>query len=529
MSATETPGEREPSDSEPEPRLRITGISKSFPNVRALEDVSLTVEGGEVVGLIGENGAGKSTLLRILTGVHPADDGAIYIDGEEVTPKSPRDASRKGISIVHQEQNILPNMRGYENLFLGMESRFTNMGVIDQDRMRSEGESVLDSLGIDIDLTRRVSEYSFTQQQMIQIARAFVTLQDTDHPIILLDEPTAGLEEDGREILFQRVNELRSRASFIFVSHELDEVLELADRIYTLKDGRVVDETDSNVGEEYLKRQMVGRETQGKFYKTDRQTRLDDEAETVLSARDLAAGDALEDASIDLKRGEILGVVGVEGSGKEDLGRTIAGIEDRIDGTVEFDGDRLEPGSIADFVDAGGGYIPKERKSEGLLLYQPLWLNISVTLLDLPALQQSIPFLDKVLTVVNASAEKRFSDRIIDEMNVKTPGRDTIVHELSGGNQQKVVIGRWLARESPVLVMDNVTRGIDVGAKEEVYSLLRDLTEDGVSILLISDELPEAIGLANRVAVMKNGTIQTVLDAPPDGKPDENDLIEEMI
>src|SRR6056297_1186050 len=507
-------------DSEDDYSFRVEGISKSFRHVQALKDVSLAVDHGEVIGLVGGNGAGKSTLLNILTGVLQADSGQLYVDGEPVTFTNPREAADYGVSLVHQEQDVITTMRGYENLYLGREME--RFGVLEKEQMREEAQAFVHDLGINIDVDERVRDYSFNERQMLEIAKAFHVSQKSENPVILLDEPTAGLEESGREILFELVNDLRERATFVFVSHELDEVLQISDRIYVLKDGeRVGSTTAADATTDSLQQAMVGRETADEYYRVPDQQREADLGETAMAVDEVAHEDTVGPISFSLREGEIFGIVGVEGSGKERLGRILAGDLQPTDGTIRVAGDEVAADSVASMVDAGIGYVPKDRKSEGLLLYQSVLKNTSLALI--PGMNGSLPLLDTDLeTEVTADA--------IEELNIKTPGADALVHGLSGGNQQKVVLARWLARDSPVLVVDNVTRGIDVGAKEEVYRLCRELTEKGVSIVFIGDELTEVIGKSNRIAVMAKGQFaDKMFDASAGNKPTEEDLIQEMI
>lgn len=500
--------------------FRVEGISKSFRHVQALKDVSLSVDHGEVVGLVGENGAGKSTLLNILTGVLEADEGQLFVDGEAVTFTNPREAADYGVSLVHQEQDIIATMRGYENLYLGRE--IDRFGVLNKEQMRREAQAFVDDLGINIDMDERVRAYSFNERQMLEIAKAFHVSQKSENPVILLDEPTAGLEESGREILFDLVNDLRDLATFVFVSHELDEVLEVSDRIYVLKDGEHVgDMTAAEATTDVLQQTMVGRETADEYYRVPDQQRESDLGETALTVDGVAHGDTVGPVSFSVREGEIFGIVGVEGSGKQRLGRLLAGDLNMTQGSVSVGDTNLERPGVSDMVDAGVGYIPKDRKSEGLLLYQSVLTNTSLAMVR--DMNGSMPLLD-------LDTEKKATLNAIEELSIKTPGTNALVHGLSGGNQQKVVIARWLAQETPVLVMDNVTRGIDVGAKEEVYRLCRELTEQGVSIVFIGDELPEVIGMSNRIAVMAKGElVGEEFDASPSNKPTEEDLIQEMI
>lgn len=500
--------------------FRVEGISKSFRHVQALSDVSLEINRGEVVGLVGENGAGKSTLLNIVTGVLQPDEGTLYVDGDAVEFTNPRDAADYGVSLVHQEQDVITNFRGYENLYLGRE--IERGGILDRDRMSEEAQAFVDDLGLDLDVDEFVSNYSFNERQMLEIAKAFHVSQKSDNPVILLDEPTAGLEEAGREILFDLVDDLRERATFVFVSHELDEVLEISDRVYVLKDGELVDETTADEAtEDSLQESMVGRESTDEYYRVSEQRTEDALGAEMLRADNLTIGEETGPLSFSVREGEIFGIVGVEGSGKERLGRALAGDLATTDGTISVDGTPVTNPSVSEMVDAGVGYIPKDRKSEGLLLYQPVRINVSLAMIR--NMNGTLPLLD-------LDAEDEATDRVIEELNVKTPGPEALVHGLSGGNQQKIVIGRWLAQETPILVMDNVTRGIDVGAKEEVYRLCRELTDRGVSIVFIGDELPEVIGMSNRIAVMNSGQfVGEPFDASAGNKPTEEELIQEMI
>src|SRR6056297_8828 len=500
--------------------FRVEGVSKSFMHVQALENVSLAVDHGEVIGLVGENGAGKSTLLNILTGVLDADEGQLFVDGEPVSFTNPREASDYGVSLVHQEQDVITTMRGYENLYLGREME--RFGVLEKEQMREEAQSFVDDLGINIDVDERVRNYSFNERQMLEIAKAFHVSQKSENPVILLDEPTAGLEESGRKILFDLVNDLRDRATFVFVSHELDEVLQISDRIYVLKDGeRVGDMPVAEATTERLQQAMVGRETADEYYRVPDQQRESRLGEAALTVDGAVHGDSVGPVSFSVREGEIFGIVGVEGSGKQQLGRLLAGDLGITQGSVSVDDTTLQNPTVSDMVDAGVGYIPKDRKSEGLLLYQSVLVNTSLAMVR--DMNGSMPLLD-------IDAEEQATTDAIEELSIKTPGPNALVHGLSGGNQQKVVIARWLAQDTPILVMDNVTRGIDVGAKEEVYRLCRELTDQGVSIVFIGDELPEVIGMSNRIGVIANlQFVAEPFEASPGNKPTEEDLIQEMI
>lgn len=510
--------------------LQIENLSKSFRHVDALKNISMTVGKGEVVGLVGENGAGKSTLLKILTGIHEPDAGDVILDNEHIVISNPRIAANKGISLVHQEQDIIPNLTGYENLYLGQFDQFARSGFLDHEKMHQTARDVIDDLGIDLDLADDVSSYSFSDRQMLEIAKAFSILEGTDRPLILLDEPTAGLEQEGRDLLFDQINKLRDIASFIFVSHELDEVIEISDRIYVLKDGQIVAQKEATEAtEDNLESAMVGRDVSEEYYHLSQQREISDTAETALSVEDLNTTDGLSNISFELRKGEILGVVGLEGSGKSRLGRVLAGKKEIQDGSIHVDGNTFTDPTVSKMIDAGIGYVPKERKSEGLLLYQSVKFNVALPSIELEDARDRIPLFGQRLPLIDFDYVRHIAERSIEMFDIKTPDAETKVENLSGGNQQKVVLAKWLVREIPILVSDNVTRGIDVGAKAEVYRLYRNLAKDDVSMVFIGDELPEVIAMSNRILVMKKGRIEAVVEAPADDKPTEEDIIQEMI
>lgn len=503
--------------------LSVEEVSKRYRHVTALDSVSLDVGRGEVVGLVGENGAGKSTLLNGIVGNVVFDSGQVFVHGDRAEFDGPREAARRGISIVRQEKDILTNLTGAENLFLGREEQFSNFGLIRREEMMDTAKAVIAELNMDIDMTARASRYSFNEMQMLEIAKAFSWARqgDNDHPVVLLDEPTSGLEESGRELLFDLIEELRDRAAFVFVSHELDEVIAICDRIYVMKDGRINEETDAtSATEEQLKRSMVGREASADYYRVGAQLREQELGEPVLEVCNLAREGEIDPVSFTLRRGEILGIAGVDGSGKQRLGRLLVGDIAPTGGYIKLNGCEISPDSVAEMTQAGVGYLPKDRKSEGLLLYQPVYFNTSIAL---------ISELVDLLPLTRKKDELDRANEMIEDLEIKTPSAQTAVQKLSGGNQQKVVFGRWLNKESPILVMDNPTRGIDVGAKEEIYDQCRELSEQGVSMIYIGDELPELIGLSNRIGVMKNGELTDILPAPREDKPDEEQIIDLMI
>jgi ribose transport system ATP-binding protein len=499
--------------------LRLVGVDKRFPGVQALKNVSIDIGPGEVVGLIGENGAGKSTLMKILSGVYQPDAGEIRIAGETTTLSSAADANTKGIGMVFQEQSLLTNLTVGENIYLGNEAQFTRYGLVDWRALYAAASRQLDKVQVRVDPRMRADELDFATRQMVELAKA-LTLEDraAGHLVILLDEPTSVLERAEIDVLFARVRALKSRASFIFVSHRLGEVLELSDRIYVMKDGEVVAEltaADANVGR--LHQLMVGRSLQAEYYRGSLQKPFRDEV--VMEADALSLGQAYREVSFKLHAGEILGIAGVIGSGREELTRTLAGFAPHAEGHLRVGGRELRLAKPADAVDVGIGYLPRERRVEGLVLFLAVAANI--TLASLGALTKR--------GLIDAGKERRLAASWVEQLNIRTPNINTLCLNLSGGNQQKVVLAKWLNAKARILILDHPTRGLDVGAKEEVYELVRAVTSEGVAVILTSDTLEETIGLSHSLLVMRDGGITHRAEASPGRKPSEIDLIGYMV
>ncbi|MCP4381786.1 MAG: sugar ABC transporter ATP-binding protein [Hyphomicrobiales bacterium] len=501
------------------PALALVNVNKHFPGVHALKDVSIEIQPGEVVGLIGENGAGKSTLMKILSGVYKPDTGDILIAGEATRIANAADANSKGIGMVFQEQSLLSNLTVGENIYLGNEAQFTRFRLVDWRALYAAAARQLVKVEVDVDPRIRADDLDFAARQMVELAKA-LTLEDAagGHLVILLDEPTSVLERAEIEVLFARVRALKSRASFVFVSHRLDEVLELSDRIYVMKDGAVVAElgaAGANVHE--LHQLMVGRSLQSEYYREPLQKPYRDEV--VVEADGLSLGHAYKDVSFTLHAGEILGIAGVIGSGREELTRTLAGFAPHRGGRLLVDGRDVKLTKPAASVDVGFGYIPRDRRVEGLVLFLSVAANI--TLADLGNLTR--------YGLIDAREERRLATTWTERLNVRTPSINTLCLNLSGGNQQKVVLAKWLNAKARVLILDHPTRGLDVGAKEEVYELVRATTTAGVAVVLTSDTLEETIGLSHTVLVMRDGVITHRADATPGEKPRQVDLIEHMV
>jgi len=499
--------------------LEVRNVSKAFPGVQALDHVSFEVRENEIVGLVGENGAGKSTLLKILIGVYQPDEGEVLVGGQSVRPRSVKEASDCGLAMVFQEQSLLSNLTVRENIFLGNEEPFMRYGVINWKKMDQAAKKQLEKVEIDLSPSTYTDTLNFATRQMVELARV-MTLEDRTkrHPIIILDEPTTVLEGGEVELLFKRLRNLKERASIIFVSHHLDEILEITDRVYVFKDGQNVAErvtSETNVSE--LHQLMVGRELKGEYYREGKQATPAEDV--ILSIRNLTKKGSYYDVNLDLHRGEIVGLAGVLGSGREDVCRTIAGIVTPDAGQVLMDGKRLPFGSPAGAIKAGIGYVPQDRGSEGLVIYLSIGPNIT------------LPDLAKVVRggFLSQGAEKKLAVEWIEKLAIKTPGPNALCMNLSGGNQQKVVLAKWLASKVRVFVLDHPTRGVDVGAKEDVYELVRALAQEGIAVLLMSDTLDETIGLSNVILTMKDGRVTQRIEAPAGKKPLPIDLIEHMM
>jgi ribose transport system ATP-binding protein len=499
--------------------LSLVAVDKSFPGVHALKRVSIEIGRGEVVGLIGENGAGKSTLMKVLSGVYQPDTGQILIAGQPTRLLDAADANKKGIGMVFQEQSLLTNLTVGENIYLGNEAQFTRLGIVNWSALYAAAARQLAKVQVDVDPRMRTEDLDFAARQMVELAKA-LTLEEHagGHLVILLDEPTSVLERAEIEVLFSRVRALRSRASFIFVSHRLDEVLEVSDRIYVMKDGAVVADlktTDADVTK--LHHLMVGRNLQAEYYREPLQKPFRDDV--LIEADRLSLGQAYKDVSFKLHAGEILGIAGVIGSGREELARTLAGFAPHTGGKLLIGRREVRLKTPAEAVDLGIGYIPRERRVEGLVLFLSVAANI--TLADIGGLIRH--------GFISASEERRLAKTWVDRLRVQTPGIETLCLSLSGGNQQKVVLAKWLNAKAKVLILDHPTRGIDVGAKEEVYELVRAVTAEGVAVILASDTLEETIGLSHTVLVMRDGEVTFRTDALPGQKPRQVDLIGHMV
>ncbi|MCW6507103.1 sugar ABC transporter ATP-binding protein [Lichenifustis flavocetrariae] len=499
--------------------LAAQSICKGFLGVQALKDVSIVVRQNEVVGLIGENGAGKSTLMRTLSGTVKPDSGTLTLDGKPLKLRSTRDAAAHGIGMVFQEQSLLLNLTVAENIYLGEEQQFTRLGLMNWRAMRAAAKRQLAKIGVDIDVAARTGELSFAARQMVELAKALTLEDSVARPLtILLDEPTSVLSRADIDVLFNRVRALKQRASFVFVSHRLDEVLQLSDRVYVMKDGKVVAEHDAaDVTAPQLHEIMVGRSFHTGYYKEARQ--LPPRDDVLLELAGFGVGQSCRDIDLTLHAGEVLGIAGVVGSGREEVTRAIGGFLSQTSGQLKVNGRTVHLSGPEQAVALGIGTVPRERRIEGLVMFLSIAQNI--TLADLGAVMR--------LGMIDHSRERQVAQDWLKRLRIKAPNVDVACRKLSGGNQQKVVLARWMTAGSRILVLDHPTRGLDVGAKEEVYDLVRDLSAQGVGILLLSDTLEETIGLCHRVLVMRDGEITAHFDATPGQKPNQVDLVRAMV
>lgn len=471
------------------PLLMMKGITKSFPGVKALQDVKLSLLAGEVHFLLGENGAGKSTLMKVLSGVYSKDAGEIWINDELVEINSPRKASAHGIGIIHQEMNLVPELTVWENIYLGRE--LTNVfGFVNAERMKEQTTLLLTKLGSDIDPTDAVSSLSIGEQQMVEIAKAL----SYETKILIMDEPTAALTERETEKLFKIIKQLiSSGVGIVYISHRMEELFALSNRVTVLRDGTYVGtvETKDTTFKELIK-MMVGRDITTRFPKQIAQL-----GPEVLRVEGLSQPGEIEDISLSVRAGEIVGIAGLMGSGRTEVGRAIFGADPIAKGDIFLDGEKCLINSPADAIRAGIGFITEDRKFQGLVLGMSVGENIS-----LASLAQFC-----ANGFINDEHEEQMITENIEKLNIRTPGATQLVKNLSGGNQQKVVIAKWLATHPKVLIMDEPTRGVDVGAKAEIYHIMNMLTAGGVGIVMISSELPEILGMSDRVLVMHRGRL----------------------
>jgi len=466
--------------------LEIKEISKSFPGVKALDAVTFNVERGTIHALVGENGAGKSTLIKVLSGIYHAESGDIAIDGKACRFSVPSDARAAGISVVHQEIKLAEPLSVAENMFLG--NVIVKHGLVDWKTMRAKAQEIINELGIDIDVNQAVSTLTIAKKQIVEIMHAI----NHDSKILIMDEPSATLTDHELKILFSIVKKLRDKGiTIIYISHRLEEVFELSSATTVLRDGcHVATLPTSSLTKEKLISLMVGREL-GQEYPKE----IIPIGETILEVHNLVRKKILNDISFDVKKGEVFGISGLVGAGRTELIRTILGIDHYDSGEVILKGKKVYYKNFHEAINDGFGLIPEDRKLQGLIQVMDVKKNICLANMG------------KVLLngIINRSLEKKYAEEYVKKLSIATPSINSEVQYLSGGNQQKVVIAKWLMRESEILILDEPTRGIDVGAKTEIYRLINQLVKSGKTVIIISSEMPEIIGMCDRIMIMHEG------------------------
>ncbi len=473
------------------PQIAMRGIVKSYPGVKALRSVDLVVQPGQVMGLVGENGAGKSTLLKVLAGAVLADEGTIDVDGETVSFRNPRDSQRAGIAVIYQELMLAEHLSIAENVYAGREPA-SRWGTVDFRTMRRNTAELLAELGIKASPTDEVGRLNVARRQMVEIAKAL----SMDARLIVMDEPTSSLTEDEVETLLDLVRGLRARGvSVVYVSHRMREIFAVADAITVMRDGALIGvKRVDEVTPDQVVNMMVGRDLLD-VYGVRSSPRP--AGTPVLEVRNLQAGPRVQDVSFSVAAGEIVGMAGLIGAGRSETALAVFGEGRVTSGSVFVDGKAVQRRNAREAIAAGIAYVPEDRKQQGLFLGLPIRSNISSACLD-----------DMCTNgVVSTRKDRALAHRMSKDLQVKAASSEVSVGTLSGGNQQKVVLARWLARQPRVLILDEPTRGVDIGAKAEIYRLIRTIAADGVAVLMISSELPEVLGLADRVLVMREGRL----------------------
>jgi len=486
-------GATSPSNAAEPSVLSLTGASKTFGPVIALADGTIDIRPGEIHALVGENGAGKSTLVKILAGVHAPDGGEFLVGGESVSFKTPADSKAAGISVIYQEPTLFPDLTVAENIFIGRQPTGRG-GLINRGEMRRQARELFTTLGVPIDPDRIAEGLSIADQQIIEIAKAI----SLDARVLVMDEPTAALSGVEVERLFGVARNLRDKgAGILFISHRFEEVFALCDRITVMRDGRYISvHNTADVTVPEIVREMVGRDLGALFPKEDAEI-----GETVLSVNGLTRNGVFTDISFEVRSGEIVALAGLVGAGRTEVVRAIFGVDSYDRGTVQLHGKPLKPHSPMSSITAGIGFVPEDRRQQGLVMELSVAKNATLTL------RKSLARLG----LISGKRERAAAEDWTSRLQVKTPSQDYAVSTLSGGNQQKVVLAKWLATEPTLLIVDEPTRGIDVGTKAEVHRLLSDLAGRGIAIIMVSSELPEVLGMADRVLVMHEGRISADL------------------
>ena len=476
----------------------MENISKSFPGVLALDDCRFEIVAGEVHGLVGENGAGKSTLMKILAGIYTRDSGTVMLRGEKTNIQTTRQAQNLGISIIHQELNLMKHLTAAQNIFIGREQDKKLPFLVNDKVINSKTEELFKLINLNLDPRVQVASLTVAQQQMVEIAKALSFNMD----VLIMDEPTSALSGSEIENLFNVIRDLRKQGKgIVYISHRMDELHQICDRVTVMRDGRYIATTPmKEITKERIIAQMVGRE----IYETHHDREHTSQNEVVLSVKNLNSGKFVQNVSFELHKGEILGFAGLLGAGRTETMRIIFGADPMDSGEIFVNGKKVSIKKTKDAVDLGIGYLSEDRKRFGLALGMSVKVNIILAAMR------------KVMSPFGVIDEKRQKDAANDfvrRLSIKTPGIEQLAQNLSGGNQQKVVVAKWLLRDSDILIFDEPTRGVDVGAKSEIYKLLNELAAQGKSIIMISSELPEILRMSHRVVVMCEGRITSTLSA----------------
>lgn len=474
-----------------EPLLKISNISKKFGNAVVLDNVSLELHKGHVLALVGENGAGKSTLMKILCGIYKRDSGKIYLNGNEIEIENIKDAEKYGISMIHQELNLIPSLSVYENMFLGREYT-RKFRKIDWQRIKLESKNKLDELGMNINVNKVVRELSIGEQQMVEIARCLLM----DSNILIMDEPTAALTEVESKKLFEVINMLKEKGkSIIYISHRMDEIFETCDDYTVLRDGKLISNGKiKDVTKDRLISMMVGRDIKDQFPREV----INIEDEVLLKVQNLTLKGKFENINFEVRKGEVVGFSGLIGSGRTEVAKSIFGFYKKDDGKVFVDNKEISVNCPEDAIKNGIIYLSEDRKNEGLVLKLNVKENMTIS---------SLNYVSNHIGSIRKKDENLLVKQMAEKLNIKFQSINQNISDLSGGNQQKIAIAKCLLTKPKLIILDEPTRGIDVGAKNEVYKLINDLKKQGIGVILISSDLPEVLNISDRIIVMHEGKI----------------------
>ncbi|HCJ68757.1 sugar ABC transporter ATP-binding protein [Corynebacterium casei] len=468
--------------------LQLANVSKSFGPVNVIKDVSLSVRRGQVQALLGENGAGKSTLIKMIAGVHAPDSGKILIDGTEVTIASTNDSEAYGIATIHQELNLVPTLSVAENIMLGRTPK--RFGLVNYKHLNAQAQAALNLIGLDVPLKQKVGELGIAKQQLIEIAKAL----SMNARILILDEPTAALTGKEVDALFAILDELKAKGvAMVFISHHLDELARIADTISILRDGEFVAEVPASTDEDTLVQHMVGRAIEDQYPRGV----VPETGAPLLEVNSLSSSGSFNDVSFTVHAGEVVGLAGLVGAGRTEVVRAIAGADKYDSGQVLVSGKKLKAGDIQGAIRAGVGHIPEDRKGQALVLDGTVNENLGYATLAATA----------KAGLADRSGQKHRAQEVAEKLRIRMANIDQPIRNLSGGNQQKAVFGRWVLAQSNVLLLDEPTRGVDVGAKVEIYNIINEITANGGAVLMVSSDLPEVLGMSDRILVMSGGQL----------------------